>query len=106
MHVFLMSAYYSIIIACMPICQVTTPLLMPVFLTPGYYVCPWCCSDGTWEELCTLLDTHQDSLTPEQLTAVMDTTLPLHEDLVSPLLNNSHYRVCNIPPLFRGRLCL
>ncbi|KAK8379163.1 hypothetical protein O3P69_019186 [Scylla paramamosain] len=45
----------------------------------GYFVCPWCCRDGTWEELMALLDTREDSLTANQLIAYLDSALPVAE---------------------------
>ncbi|XP_018024362.1 twinkle mtDNA helicase [Hyalella azteca] len=51
----------------------------------GYFVCPWCCKAGTWEELCQLLDAKQDVLTCSQLHSFLHSTLPLNETFLSSL---------------------
>ncbi|KAK7060659.1 hypothetical protein SK128_018824 [Halocaridina rubra] len=43
----------------------------------GYYVCPWCCQAGTWEELSRFLDVNEDCLTQEQLDAFFSTTVDI-----------------------------
>lgn len=45
----------------------------------GYFVCPWCCRAGAWEELMHLLNTTEDCLTAEELHAFLSTTLPVSE---------------------------
>lgn len=45
----------------------------------GYFVCPWCSQDGTWEKLMLLLNAHEDYLTKDQLSAYLATTLPISE---------------------------
>ncbi|XP_063611381.1 mitochondrial DNA helicase-like [Penaeus indicus] len=45
----------------------------------GYFVCPWCCRAGSWEELMHLLNTTEDCLTAEELHAFLSTTLPVSE---------------------------
>ncbi|KAG7159901.1 Twinkle-like [Homarus americanus] len=43
----------------------------------GYFVCPWCNQDGSWEELMHLLNSQEDCLTTEQLNSYLATTLPI-----------------------------
>lgn len=45
----------------------------------GYFVCPWCNQDGTWEKLMLLLNSREDCLSTEQLNNYLATTLPVSE---------------------------
>ena len=54
-----------------------------IFLTgsPGYYVCPWCCSSGTWEDLCRVFDSRLDTLLEGQLEALLETAENISPDV-------------------------
>ncbi|KAF2352753.1 P-loop containing nucleoside triphosphate hydrolase [Trinorchestia longiramus] len=51
----------------------------------GYYVCPWCCDAGTWEELCRVLDMKQDSLSVQELHSFLHSMLPLSDEFLTSL---------------------
>ncbi|KAK3877154.1 hypothetical protein Pcinc_018109 [Petrolisthes cinctipes] len=70
----------SFVIPC-PHCSATDPDTsnQDIFIdkNTGYFVCPWCSRDGSWEDLMALVNVHEDVLTHSQLHSYLASTLPL-----------------------------
>jgi len=87
----------TILISC-PSCSRNSvknhPIELCVDKNTGTYLCPCCCADGEWEDLCSLLDNHADSMTQDQLDMAFESLLPVDEK--SMRLYNTLYRSINV----------
>ncbi|XP_076042579.1 mitochondrial DNA helicase isoform X3 [Oratosquilla oratoria] len=75
------------IVQC-PACAKDNPSkIQEIFIdkTSGYFVCPGCCKDGNWEDFLRVIDSFEDTLTPESLGIALNAAVPLshqHQDIL------------------------
>lgn len=64
----------------------------------GYFVCPWCCQAGPWEELRHKLDKREDTITAHQLSTYLESCPPISE-VDFDLLQRSPFQVVSLTAL-------
>ncbi|XP_068248280.1 mitochondrial DNA helicase [Palaemon carinicauda] len=71
----------------------------------GYFVCPWCCQAGPWEELRHILDKREDTITVRQLSTYLEASSPISE-VDCDILQRSPFQAVSVATLekFGARL--